>query len=77
MLKSKPSLFLFDIFAMTPGIYLVWISACETGVNAGIVDIGIEFGGTVCSWHHTVCEEPFSLRGESDDSERDTLRYVQ
>ena len=43
----------------------------------GIIDIGIEFGETVCSWHHTVCEEPFSLRGVLDNPERDALRYVQ
>ena len=29
----------------------------------GIIDIGIEYCGTVCSQHHTVWEDPLSLRG--------------
>ena len=32
-------------------------------VYAGIIDIGIEYCGTVCSQHHTVWEDPLSLRG--------------
>ena len=32
-------------------------------LGAGIIDIGIEYCGTVCSQHHTVWEDPLSLRG--------------
>ena len=31
-------------------------------LNSGIVDIGIEYCGTVCSQHHTVWEDPRGSR---------------
>ena len=45
--------------------------------RAGIVDIGIEYCGTVCSQHHTVWEDPLSLRGAKLLYQRAAPRYVQ
>ena len=51
----------FTFHADSDRIRSLW-NEMLSGAGAGIIDIGIEYCGTVCSQHHTVWEDPRGSR---------------